>query len=254
MIFPAFIQIVTLSADLRYFFLILDSFLFPIQVPRQFLPWYKYTIEIMLFAVILVYLVVFIHGRTLNSHIANAWYASHREILAANFALVGDNPSIVSLDDVESAQESSDPSSSSDGGESKPNPDLGLIKDSDSQYSLWCSGRVACQGMLVQVRLMPRQDLCLCLMHYLSRPKSGPLSMSSDRVVLKVVLDDPELDSWVFAVGVKKSLGVLVKDHFDLATYPADRKGGRFPGLPESMVVLSESPEITSAVLSPTVS
>ncbi|VUZ44439.1 unnamed protein product, partial [Hymenolepis diminuta] len=217
------------------------------NVPRQFLPWNKYTIEMILLAIIFVYLVNYLHGRSVNFRIANAWYETHRDILAANFALVGDNPSILSVD--EDNQESPD---STD--ESKSESSLGLLRDSDSQYTLWCSGRVACQGMLIQIRLAPRQDLCLGLMHYLARPKTGPLSVSSDRLMIKIVLDDGELDSWVFAVGVKKSLSVMVKDHFDLATFPLDRKGVKYAGLPEGMVVLSEIPEVTSAILNTTVS
>lgn len=200
-----------------------------------------------LLAIIFVYLVNYLHGRSVNSRIANAWYETHRDILAANFALVGDNPSILSVD--EDNQESPD---STD--ESKSASSLGLLRDSDSQYTLWCSGRVACQGMLIQIRLAPRQDLCLGLMHYLARPKTGPLSVSSDRLMVKIVLDDGELDSWVFAVGVKKSLSVMVRDHFDLATFPLDRKGVKYAGLPEGMVVLSEIPEVTSAILNTTVS
>nr|CDS30926.1 coiled coil domain containing protein 47 [Hymenolepis microstoma] len=214
-------------------------------VPRQFLPWNKYTIEMILLAVILIYLVNYLHGRSVNSRIANLWYETHRDILTANFALVGDNPNVVSV--VEDNQESDSMN------ESKSDSSLGLLRDSDSQYTLWCSGRVACQGMLIQIRLAPRQDLCLGLMHYLARPKTGPLSVSSDRLMIKVVLDDGELDSWVFTVGVKKSLSVMVKDHFDLATYPQDRKGFKYAGLPEGMIVLSEIPEVTSAILNPTV-
>ena len=34
-----------------------------------------------------------------------------------------------------------------------------LMKESENVYSLWCSGRVCCEGMLVTLKLLKRQDL-----------------------------------------------------------------------------------------------
>ena len=33
------------------------------------------------------------------------------------------------------------------------------MKESENIYSLWCSGRTVCQGMLVTLKLLKRQDL-----------------------------------------------------------------------------------------------
>ncbi len=33
------------------------------------------------------------------------------------------------------------------------------MKESENIYSLWCSGRVCCEGMLVTLKLLKRQDL-----------------------------------------------------------------------------------------------
>lgn len=223
------------------------SIFFSIQLPRRFQSWDKYTIEMFLLIVVLIYLVNYLHGRSTNARIANTWFECHRDLLATNFALVGDNPNSHTVD-VDS------PETSESVDESKSDSNLGLIKDSDSQYTLWCSGRVACHGMLIQLRLMSRQDLCLLIMGYIQRPKAGSLAVSDDRVVVKIVMDDGEMDNWVMAVGVKKSLNALAKDHFDLATYPVDRKGMRYAGLPEGMVVFSEISEVSAAILNPTVS
>jgi hypothetical protein len=34
-----------------------------------------------------------------------------------------------------------------------------LMKDSENIYSLWCSGRTCVEGMLIELRLLKRQDL-----------------------------------------------------------------------------------------------
>ncbi len=34
-----------------------------------------------------------------------------------------------------------------------------LMKESENVYSLWCSGRAVCEGMLVTLKLLKRQDL-----------------------------------------------------------------------------------------------
>ncbi len=71
---------------------------------------------------------------------------------------------------------------------------------------------------------------------------------------MKVVIDDGEMDGWVLAVGQKRTLNALSKEHFDLATYPVDRRGQRYAGLPDPFLVLSEIPDATAAILNPTVS
>ena len=34
-----------------------------------------------------------------------------------------------------------------------------LMKESDHSYIMWCSGRVGVEGMLVQMKMVKRQDL-----------------------------------------------------------------------------------------------
>ncbi|VDD80802.1 unnamed protein product [Mesocestoides corti] len=190
------------------------------KVPHTFRSWDHYTIEMLFLAIILVYLVNFIIGRGINSRLASAWFDAHKELLESNFSLVGDD------------------------GQAEPGPPQ-LKKESESLYSLWCSGRVCCEGMLVELRLLKRQDLFFVILNW--------LKPASDSVVVKVILDDCEMDGWVLALGQKRTLSVLVKEHFDLATYPQDRKGQHYVGLPEPFLVLSEIPDATAAILNPTV-
>ena len=57
-------------------------------------------------------------------------------MLESNFSLIGDDWS-KNIDDVETP----------------------LQKESEHLFTLWCSGRVCCEGMLVELKLLKRQDL-----------------------------------------------------------------------------------------------
>ena len=97
--------------------------------------WDSYYLELLMCAGIVVYFINLLAGRSKNSKLANAWFNANKEYLGTQFAMVGD-----------------------DG----VSPDMtynGLVKDTDSVYNLWCSGRVCCEGMLVTLKLLKRQDL-----------------------------------------------------------------------------------------------
>ena len=50
-----------------------------------------------------------------------------------------------------------------------------LVKESENIYALWCSGRSCVEGMLVELRLLKRQDLVNVLLQF--------LKPASDRIV-----------------------------------------------------------------------
>ena len=68
--------------------------------------------------------------------IANSWFNCHKPILESNFSLVGDDGK-KSIDEIETQ----------------------LQKDSENLFTLWCSGRTCVEGMLVELKLLKRQDL-----------------------------------------------------------------------------------------------
>ena len=43
-----------------------------------------------------------------------------------------------------------------------------LMKESENVYNLWCSGRVCCEGMLVTLKLLKRQDLVSTIARFFS--------------------------------------------------------------------------------------
>lgn len=106
--------------------------------------WSAFYVEMILAAGILVYFINFLTGRSKNSKVANAWFESHRELLDSNFALVGDDGK-------------------------KEIQEHGLIKETESVFFLWCSGRVSCESMLLELRLWKRHDL-LSLISKLFKP------------------------------------------------------------------------------------
>lgn len=85
------------------------------------------------------------------------------------------------------------------------------MKDSESQYSLWCSGRTCCEGMLVELRLLKRQDL-VAVVAQLMRP-------SEDQVHIRVDMGKDDMDSYVFCVAAKRTAAKLAKDMADLVTH-----------------------------------
>lgn len=85
-----------------------------------------------------------------------------------------------------------------------------LVRETDYSYTVWCSGRIGCQGMLTQIRLIKRQDLVGWSLN-LFQPKN-------DRVTHKITLDKNEIDTFVLIFGNRKSVSKTVKDMWDLVS------------------------------------
>ncbi len=90
--------------------------------------------------------------------------------------------------------------------------------DSENCYGLWCSGRAACDGCLIQLKLIKRQDLINGILMQLVKPQS-------DQIVISVEYPDQDsIDSFVFCLANKKITQQLFADYQDLATYCSERK------------------------------
>ncbi|KAG5831881.1 hypothetical protein ANANG_G00284970 [Anguilla anguilla] len=181
--------------------------------------WENYHIEIILVMGLLAYIIAYLIGKRRNSWLAQAWFSSHRELLERNFALVGDDGSGAEV--VSSGK---------------------LLPVSEHIYSLWCSGRLCCEGMLVQLRLLKRHDL-LDVLARMMRP-------ACDQVHVKVTLSEEDMDTFVFALGTRKAVARMQKEMQDLSELCGDKpKSGAKYGLPESLAILSEMGEVTEGVL-----
>ncbi|XP_012888691.1 PREDICTED: coiled-coil domain-containing protein 47 [Dipodomys ordii] len=92
--------------------------------------WESYYLEILMVTGLLAYIMNYIIGKNKNSRLAQAWFNTHRELLESNFTLVGDD------------------------GTNKEATSTGkLNQENEHIYNLWCSGRVCCEGMLIQLRV-----------------------------------------------------------------------------------------------------
>ncbi|XP_037089324.1 coiled-coil domain-containing protein 47-like [Pollicipes pollicipes] len=178
--------------------------------------WDKFYVEMLMIAGIVVYFINFVSGKTRNQKLANAWLAAHKPLLESNFSLVGDD------------------------GKAEPGGGA-LLKESENTYTLWCSGRVCCEGMLVQLKFLKRQDLVSVM--------STMMKSASDQVEIKVTMNPEEMDTFVFCLASKKSAAKLAKEMTDLNTYCPERKSAERHGLPAHFSLMSEIHEATAAVL-----
>lgn len=182
--------------------------------------WQNYYWEIVMIIGILVYGINFFIGKSKNFQISNAWFNSNRELLEKNFALVGDDGSSVEAK-----------------GENAT-----IIKESESNYAIWCSGRQSCLSMFIQLRLIKRQDL-ISLVAKMFKPQC-------DQIVISVEFERKDIDSYVFCLANRKQAQNLMRDYQDLSTYCVEKKTASDKyGLDAKYVLLNENGEIPTAIL-----
>ncbi|XP_074092386.1 LOW QUALITY PROTEIN: PAT complex subunit CCDC47-like [Macrotis lagotis] len=181
--------------------------------------WESYNMEIFMVTGLLAYIMNYIIGKNKNNHLAQAWFNTHRELLESNFTLFGDD------------------------GTSKEATSTGkLNQENEHIYNLWCSGRVCCEGMLIQLKFLKRQDL-LNVLARMMRP-------TCDQVQIKVTMNDEDMDTYVFAVGTRRDLVRLQKEMQDLCEFCSDKpKSGTKYGLPDSLAILSGMGKVTEGMM-----
>lgn len=183
--------------------------------------WDSFYLEMLMIAGLAVYFLNFITGKNKNQKLANAWLSSHRQLLEQNFSLIGDD------------------------GKSPENDNPGLVKESEHIYTLWCSGRTCCEGMLVELKFFKRQDLIQVIAQLL-RP-------NPDQIIIKVNMNPDDMDSFVFAIANKKTAVKLSKEMADISTFCPEKKNLEKHGLPSSFVMFNELGEVPAKLLDPKV-
>lgn len=181
--------------------------------------WHSFYLEILMIAGLLVYFINYVIGQSKNEHIAEVWLADHKQLLLDNFSLVGDT----------GKSKNEDTSSNA------------LIKESCSEYAVYCSGRVGCDSMLIELKLVKRHDL-VAVLAQLVRPQN-------DQAHIRVELAKDEIDNFVLAIATKKTALHLVRDMADISMYCPEKRPGEKLGLPPGFYVMSEIAEATSAIL-----
>lgn len=167
--------------------------------------WQNYIWEICMIVIIAVYFSNFVYGRAKNYRLVHAWYQSHRDLLERNFSVVGDDGN------------STDPQAV----KQEPGGEIGngiLIKESENSYGLWCTGRHGCDGMLIQLKLVKRQDLINGVIMQAIKPKP-------DQIMLSVEFAAPDdIDNFVFCLTNRKCSQQLFNDYLDLSTYCTEKR------------------------------
>ncbi|PIK45638.1 putative coiled-coil domain-containing protein [Apostichopus japonicus] len=180
--------------------------------------WNSYYLEIMMLAGIAAYILNYVSGKSKNQKLATAWYNCHRELLEANFALVGDDGTQVETPDT-----------------------VKLLKESENLYCLWCSGRAFCEGMLVELKFLKRQDLVSVL--------AKVMKPGSDQLKITVTMNKEDMESVVLFLGKKRNTARMQKDMYDLSLYCNEKRSGEKFGLSDSYLAIGETGEAIQGVL-----
>ncbi|XP_055713303.1 PAT complex subunit CCDC47 [Phlebotomus papatasi] len=188
------------------------------KVPMHFRThWDSYWMEMIMIAGLFAYFANFFMGKSKNTKLANLWLSTHRSLLEENFVLVGDDGKL-------------------------ENESHGLVKESESTFTLWCSGRTCCEGMLVELKMIKRQDLVAII--------AGLIRPSLDQVHMKIEMSRDVMDTFVFCVGTKKTVTKMFKEQSDLSKFcTLVNKSEEKYKVPMGFSVLSEIPEASQGVL-----
>lgn len=188
------------------------------KVPIHFRAnWDSYWLEILMVTGLIVYFINFATGKNKNTKLANVWFQTHRNLLEENFSLIGDDSTVENKE-----------------------ADC-LIKESENVFTLWCSGRICCEGMLVEIKLIKRQDLIAIL--------AGIMRPTLDQIHIKVIMNKEDMDNFVFCVASKKTALHMSKEMADINMYCPERRSGEKHNIPSSFFIMNEISESTSAML-----
>lgn len=183
--------------------------------------WEAYQCEAVMMIVLLGYLINFLIGRTKNARLASTIYRSQHDLLERNFSLVGDNGQNRTTPSEESTNE--------------------LQKESDHLYTLWCSGRTACDSMLMELRFVKRQ----CVFNSLA----ALIKSINDTIVYTVDFGKDEMETFVFCLARKRSAIRLHRDMNDLSQFCPERKAGEKRGFSANYQILSEIGEVVGTMI-----
>lgn len=199
-----------------------DSKSKPVQPPEPF-SLKTYTIEIVSVTFLIIFAINYFTGRRENENLALAWaakFATKDTIFDRNFSLLGV-------------------------GEGDDSPLL--LKEGQTVFKFYASGRRYCQGLLATMELKSRHDLISRLYNMVVPCK--------DEISFEVYMNEEAMDHVVFAVAKKKAAKTMQKEVRDLQKFagmvpvPSGKKW-----VSEELAVISESKEvagdlITEAVL-----
>ncbi|KAF9424599.1 hypothetical protein HW555_000410 [Spodoptera exigua] len=190
------------------------------KVPIMIRPrWDAYWLEGILCCLLAAYALAYAVGRAKNTSIATNFLKLHKPLLDDNFTLVGETGS-----DVVCASS-----------------ERGWRREAEHCFTMWCSGRLCCEGMLLTLKLIKRQDLVHVLL--------GVVRPTPDTLLVRVELGKDDSDPFVLCIAQKKIATRLAKEMQDLSVFCPERRAGDKHGLPSALCVLSECAEAAAGLL-----
>lgn len=204
-----------------------------VNAPLPFVhKWESYYVEIGFILAFMLYFVNLLVGSSKNSKLATSWYLHTKELLQNQFSLVGGCP--IAKD----SQKKDDDSEST----STTKKQKGLIKCNESSYTLWCSGRVGMDGLLLELELLKRQDLFSMALNI--------LKPSQDTLLLRFMLNNEGYGNFVFCLANRSNAPRLARDLVDINTFCPKRKPASQYGInSERLFIMSEIRDATTFIL-----
>ncbi|XP_047315067.1 uncharacterized protein At5g49945-like [Impatiens glandulifera] len=182
----------------------------------------SYAVEIVCGSFLIMFVINYFTGKKENEHIALAWaakFAGKDSIFEKNFSLMGV-------------------------GEGDDSPLL--LKEGQTVFKFYASGRRFCQGLLATMELQSRHDL-------ISRLYNAVVPCK-DEITFEVYMNDDAMDQVVFALAKKKLAKTMQKEVRDLQKFgnlitpPSNRKW-----VTDDLVAISESKEVSGDLITETV-
>lgn len=179
----------------------------------------SFTVEILCGSFLIMFALNYFTGKKDNENIALSWasqFAAKDSIFEKNFSLLGIG----------------------DGGDDTPL----LLKEGQTTFKFYASGRRYCQGLLATMELKSRHDL-IARIYNMVVP-------SKDEITFEVYMNDDAMDHVVFAMARKKAAKAMHKDYRDLQRFatimtpPTSRKW-----VSDDLAVISESREVASDLI-----
>jgi len=173
-----------------------------------------YSIELLAFLFIAVYSLNFWVGRSKNNGLAVSSLRKINSILKEQFSEIGSY---------------------------NPPRDDSLIKESNSRYLLYCSGRRNCNGLLVTINLQRRHDLFYVLMRYFK------FSLEQDSITIEISMSSSDYkEPLLFCVVERAQENELLESMEDVKNHTNVYKCSK---IPSDFHLRMEVPEMEGLVL-----
>ncbi|KAG4980889.1 hypothetical protein JHK82_034135 [Glycine max] len=190
------------------------------QTPPTLTPPRSFTVEIVCGSFLIMFAINYFTGKRENENIALSWaaqFAAKDSIFEKNFSLLGIG----------------------DGGEEAPL----LLKEGQTTFKFYASGRRYCQGLLATLELKSRHDLIARIYNMIVPCR--------DEIAFEVYMNDDAMDHVVFAMAKKKAAKAMHKDVRDLQRFatllsPPTATASARKWVADDLAVISESKEVAN--------